>query len=161
MAEKNERTSFPVLRLPIPVREDRLPKALIERVLAAQEPRHQEVEQAPQLEDVVLDRRAGEDEPVVRLDALHRARELRARVLDDVALVEHAVVPPDTLERRDVVPHDLVARDHDVVRVEARGEALPLARGADVHHGPQVRGVLEDLVVPVACERRRTHDERG
>ena len=92
---------------------------------------------------------------------LNGLRKLRLRILDDVAFIKNAVMPVHVLEAVDIVPNDLVRGDHDVVGFELRQELVSLSRIAGVEHGTQVLGVLEDLVVPVARQRRRADDERG
>ena len=51
-------TRFAILRLAVTIRQDWLTEPLVELRFAAKESRHQEVEQTPQLEDVVLNGRA-------------------------------------------------------------------------------------------------------
>ncbi len=46
----------------------------MERSVRPEEARHQEIEQRPELQHVVLDRRAGENEPVLRNQPLCRLR---------------------------------------------------------------------------------------
>ncbi len=62
-----------------------------EPVVGAQEARHQEIHQAPKLVERVFDRRAGQNQPVGRLDHLHRFRVARAAVLDMLRFVENRV----------------------------------------------------------------------
>jgi len=60
-----------------------------EVVAAAEQARHQEVEQRPQLAEVVLDRGARQAHAVAGGEPAHRLGDLRAVVLDRVGLVEH------------------------------------------------------------------------
>ena len=58
----------------------------------------QKVEQAPQLSEMILDRRATEREPVRGLEEPRRLGRAGARVLDRLRLVENRVVERDFLE---------------------------------------------------------------
>ncbi len=58
----------------------------------------QELEQAPQLAEVVLDRRAAQRQPVLAAEQPRRLRRLGRRVLDRLRLVEDRVVELDVLE---------------------------------------------------------------
>ncbi len=111
-------TCFASLRFAITVGENRLAEALIEGRLGTEEAGHQKVEETPQLQDIVLDRSAGEDETMYSLDALDGLRQLSLRILDDMTFIEDAVMPVDILQARNVVPDDLVRCDHDVVGLE-------------------------------------------
>lgn len=132
----------------------------------AEEARHEKVEEAPQLDDVVLDGGAGEQQPVLRADALHRLRDPRLGVANGVALVEDAVAPRFALQQLVGVGAEGVVRgDDDVVlplgdeRSDRRalvGRAVILQRAQHV-----LVHVLVDLVRPVSDERRWAHHERG
>ena len=74
------------LGLGIPHFGDRLAVLLVELLLGPEEPGHEEVEDGPELEHVVLDWGPGQQHPVLALHALDRERDLGPRVLDDVAL---------------------------------------------------------------------------
>ena len=67
---------------------------LLEVIAAGEDLGQQEVEQTPQLGEVVLQRRAGQQQALLAL-VLHpqSPRELRIRVLHAVALVHHDVLP--------------------------------------------------------------------
>ena len=67
-------------------REDGFRVDLVEGLFRPEEARHQEVKEAPQLERIILDRRAREQQPVPRPDHLDRLRRLRLAVLDHVPL---------------------------------------------------------------------------
>ena len=66
---------------------------LAETCLAAQETRHLEVEQAPQLAEVVLPRCAREADALARVQRGCALGGLRAGVLDVLCLVQHHQVP--------------------------------------------------------------------
>ena len=70
--------------------------------------RHEEVEKRPEFKDVVLDWSATQDETVVALQLLHRTRQLRLAVPNDVTFVKDDEVPLDLREEIDVVANDFV-----------------------------------------------------
>lgn len=63
------------------------------------------------------------------LDSLEN---LRLPILDDVSLVQDAVVPLDAAEELDVLPHDVVGRHDEVVVFDVLSQALPFVRNAHV-----------------------------
>ena len=125
--------------------------------LVAEETRVGEVEQRPELAEVVLDRRAREAEPVLGVDRPRREVRLAAHVLDRLRLVEDHHVIGGLRDELLVTAEDRVARDDDV---RARG-VVPRAVAAVEHVHPQARRELGDLAVPVRHEGRRRDDERG
>lgn len=152
-------TRFASLCFAVAIGQDRFAEPLVEGRLGTEEAGHQEVEQAPQLEDVVLDRSPREDETMYGLDTLDGLRQLGLRVLDDVTFIEDAVVPVDVLQARNVVPDDLIRSDHNVVGLELGQELVPFTRVPGVEDWLQVLRVLQDLIVPMTRERRWAHDE--
>lgn len=152
-------TRFASLRFTVTIGKDGLAETLVEGRLGTEEAGHQEVEEAPQLEDVVLYRSTGKDETVHSLDALDGLRQLGLRVLDDVTFIEDAVVPVDVLQARDVVPDDLIRSNHDIVGLQLGQELVPFTRVPGVEDRLQVLRVLQDLIVPMTRERRWAHDE--
>ena len=103
-------------------------------MVRAKEAGHQKVEQAPQLKHVVLDRRAREDEAVLGVDLLDRARRLGLGAAYDMALVQDAVVPVQRRKRRNVVAHDIVGHDHRIVRRDLRLQTRALGRLARIEN---------------------------
>lgn len=75
-------------------------------------------------------------------------------VLDDVSLVQHAVVPLDAAEEVDVLAHDVVRGHDEVVEVHVRAKPLPLGRRAHVLEGLEVLGRYEFVHFenPVTCK---------
>lgn len=135
----------------------------MEVALAAQIARHEEVEERPELENVVLNGSAAEDESVVALQLLDRSRQLRLAVLDDVTFVKDAEVPLDAREEVDVVANDLVRSDEQVVLRRATLQTNALGRCARVQQRVQELPVNEtfDFVKPVPGDGRRADDEGG
>src|ERR1043166_4819548 len=63
-----------------------------------------EIDNAPQVEEPVFQRRAGKREPLVGPQLLHRLRDLRRRVLDELRFVEHDGGELKFLQFRQVAP---------------------------------------------------------
>ena len=125
-------------------RRDTLGVLLIELLLGAQVAGYEEVEQAPQFGHVVLYGRAGEYEAMGGAQLLDRLGQLGLGALDEVALVEYAVVPLLLAHVRDVVTHRVVRGDENIVVV------LKLMR----------RWVEEDFAQLFAFAHRARVDER-
>ena len=68
-------------------------KQLAKPLLAAQKTGHQEVEQAPDLAQVVFHGRARQAQPVPRLQCRHHLRHVGAGVFDVLCLVQHHQMP--------------------------------------------------------------------
>ena len=93
-------------------------------------------------------------------DAFDSLRKLSLRILDDMALVQYAIVPVHILETGDVVANNLIRGNDNVVLLQLRQELAPLSRIPGVHDRLEVVSVFEDLVVPVTSERRWTNNQR-
>ena len=85
----------------------------------------QELEQAPQLAEVVLDRRPAQRQPVLRADQPRGLGRRRVRVLDRLRLVEDRVLELDVLEEQRVAPQRAVAGEDDVVVADASRPSGP------------------------------------
>ena len=149
--------------------DDRQLEALAEARIGAEQPRHQEIENAPKLGEAVLHRSARERETMLSLDALHRARDERRRVLHVLRLVESA--------QEETLPHPVV--DIDAKQVVGGHEHIARVRGGrTVGRGKRERpdaaalgfrardGANRELgreagkfLQPVVHERRRAHDK--
>ena len=138
---------------------DRRAERLLEARRAAQEARHQEVEQAPQLAQVVLQRRARQAQPVPRVQARHHLRRLGAGVLDVLRLVQHHQVPGLGQPLFTVALQQRVGRDDQVVLCEAGGLRMPAA--AVPHPAAQGGGEAGRLALPVAQQAHRRHHQAG
>ncbi len=87
---------------------------LVERLRRSEQARIEEVEQAPQLAEMVLHGRAGQREPLPSAQQPHRARRLRTRVLDRVRLVEDDAVEGEVGEPGGIAEERAVGREHEV-----------------------------------------------
>ena len=96
---------------------------------------------------------------MVGLDTFHGFSQLGFRILDDVTLVENAIVPLDSLQVLDVVANHLVGGYHNVILGEFWEQTATIAGVASVHDGAQVLGILEDFVIPVTGQSWWTDDQ--
>lgn len=71
----------------------RVGEPVLELRVRRKDVRHQKVHQRPQLHEVVLQRRARDQQPPLRVEAQQRLPALRLPVLDHVRLVEDQVAP--------------------------------------------------------------------
>ncbi len=96
---------------------------------------------------------------MVCADALDCLSEFGLCVLDDVTFVEDAVVPIKLLQSGNFVTDNFIRRYDNVVLFQLWYEPLTFASVADKHDRLQIIGVLEDLVVPMPSQGRRTNNE--
>src|SRR5690606_21166804 len=101
-------------------------EASLEALLAAQEARIGEAKQAPQVEQMILDRRACGREAVASRETTGGASALAARVLDRLRLVEHGQTKVDPGETRALALHLAVARDQEIALAEVGQLALAI-----------------------------------
>ena len=134
----------------------------VEKVGGREDIGEEEVEQRPQLMQVVLDRRARQQQPARRPYLAEEPRELRVLILEAMRLVDDEASPAHLLERRDLRRHRLLGRQAHVV-VARRHERLALLRalvlGAVQHKDAQLGAELGKLALPVAEHRERQHDQ--
>src|SRR5581483_3656216 len=83
----------------------------LERAARPEQARQQEAEDAPEIELAVLERRAGEDDAMLRAHGEAGLRDLRVGVLDELALVEHGVTEVRLVEQRAMLAQLRVARE--------------------------------------------------
>jgi len=147
--------------LGVPTGQNGLAVTRLELLLAAQESGHEEVEQRPQFQHVVLDGRSREDEPVIGDQLLDGLGRFRLAVLDHVTLVQNAVVPAQGGKKVDVVADDVVRGDDQIVARDSLPESHPLRRRSGVMQRIQVLGADEFLhfVDPVTRQCGRADDD--
>ena len=78
-----------------------------------------EIDDAPQVEQAVLQRRAGQRQAVLGLQLLDRLRHLRAGVLDELRLVQNHRAEGELLQLLQVAPQQGVVGDDDIVLRES------------------------------------------
>ena len=119
----------------------------------------EELEDRPQVAQVVLDRGAGEGQAVVGLQQTCRFRTLAGGVLNGLRFVEHGVVELHFFERVDVAPHQPEAGDDQVLVFEVFDQVA--AVWAAVSHDLELGAELLGLIEPVKDDRAGHDDERG
>mmetsp|Transcript_22241 Transcript_22241/g.51171 ORF Transcript_22241/g.51171 Transcript_22241/m.51171 type:complete len:256 (+) Transcript_22241:307-1074(+) len=124
--------------------------------------RHQEMQQRPQLHQIVLERRAREKQPPLRVEIEQRLPTLRAEVLDVVRLVKHEVLPLLAPKSSLVLDDEFVRGDADMEGVRLRPSLsleLAILLGSQVGEYLERRRELLDLHLPIDHHRRR-HDNQ-
>mmetsp|Transcript_55100 Transcript_55100/g.134885 ORF Transcript_55100/g.134885 Transcript_55100/m.134885 type:complete len:234 (+) Transcript_55100:3425-4126(+) len=126
---------------------------LLEVGVVPEDVRQQEVEQGPQLVEIVLERRSRDEEPVARRNTLRQdLRELGLCVLHAVALIDDDVLPVDAGKEPLVAHHVLVRREQHVERPLLRVQLhlLALTLVALVYDLVHVGCPAVELDLPVA-----------
>src|SRR5690606_14205905 len=124
---------------------------------AAEQPRRDEVEDAPDLAEAILDGRARQGEEPLARELLGRAGRVAHRVLDVRRLVEDDVAQAEAREQPLVPAQERVARDHHVGRLEGLAALFTVRALPD--DGLEARRELLDLAGPVGHDRGRGDDE--
>lgn len=122
------------------------------------------VEQREQLLQVVLQRRASDQQPSPRDERPNDLRKNRVDILDPVRLVDHDILETELLQRRFLDKTDFVRSDADieVLRDETGGDELrALFLRAGENDGTDVWRPLTELPGPVLEGRFRDDDEMG
>ena len=114
-----------------------------------------EIHDAPQIEQPVFQRRAGEREPMFGLQLLDRLRDLRAGILDELRLVENHRAERKFLQLLEVAPQQRVIRHDQIVLRNLFAQIVP-RRAAFEHEHFQVR--RETLPLRAASCAARTPD---
>ena len=138
---------------------DRLDDAALEGMLRTEEARHEEFEQAPELEEVVFNGRAGEAEPHARVDAPHGAGRDGIGVLDVLGLVEDDGIELVLLHLFEVAAQQGIGGD-DQIRFRDMLEHA-FAPGAVDGQAAQMRHELLRFALPVGQHGGGHHDEVG
>mmetsp|Transcript_25561 Transcript_25561/g.67478 ORF Transcript_25561/g.67478 Transcript_25561/m.67478 type:complete len:441 (+) Transcript_25561:1528-2850(+) len=151
-------------------RVDALLVELLEALLVAEEAGLDVVDHVEVLEQVVLQRRAREQQPVAVLGLRNRlelADEAAVHVLEAVALVDDHELPRELPQLLDVADHDLVRRDHHRVALLGLRAVVPPAQlgalllGAVVDDGLHRGRPLGKLALPIVQRRQRAHHQEG
>ena len=140
----------------------RVAEPVRELLPGAEDVRHEEVHERPQLHEVVLQRRAREQQAALRVEVEQRLPALGLEVLDVVRLVQDHVVPPLPPECARVLHDQLVGGDADVVAVglgPARPQALARLGRAEVRQHLEDRAEALQLGLPVD-EAAGGHDDQ-
>ena len=138
---------------------DRVPKVFAKAGLVAEKAGQQEMKQRPQLAQVILHRRAGETQPVPRLQGAGHPGILRAGIFDVLGLVEDDEMPVRGGEDGFIVEQQRIRAQHEIVIRQALKMMLPLVavQGQHFERGCEAGG----LVRPVHHQARRRDHETG
>ena len=118
-----------------------------------------EIHDAPQIQQPVFQRRAGERQAVLGLELLDRLRDLRAGILDELRLVQNHRAEREFLQLLQIAPEQRVIRHDHVVLRNLLAQIVP-RRAAFQHEHLQVRREPLRLAPPVVQHGRRADDER-
>lgn len=148
----------------------RIPRLLVlmqeafQITIVGEDLRADKVEQREQLLQVVLQRRASDQQPSPRDERPNDLRKNRVDILDPVRLVDHDILETELLQRRFLDETDFVRSDADieVLRDETGGDELrALLLRAGENDGADVRRPLAKLAGPVLESRFGDDDEMG
>ena len=144
----------------VPVLLDGPPVPLVERPPRREQAGRHELQDRPQLAEVVLDRRAGDREAERRTDAAGRLVHLRRRVLHELRLVEHESAPLDRAERGGLEAEHRIRGDDEVGGCRGIRDAPAALRLGGGHGGDaQARRESGRLAHPVRGHGGRRDDE--
>ena len=129
-----------------------------ERRRCPEHARIQEFEQAPELPEVVFDRRPAQRKAVPAREEPGRLRRLARRVLDRLGLVQNHVIERDLGEGCGIATQGSVGGHDEIVTVDLEVGLAPAEPG--VVEGAQLRREAPGFVEPVEDDRSRRHDER-
>ncbi len=132
----------------------------MEMLLRAEVAGLDEIHDAPQIEQAVFQRSAGQRQPLIGLQLLHRLRDLRGRILDELRFIQYHGAEGELLQRLKITAKQRVIRHDDVVLRNLFAQVVP-RRTAFEHEHFQVRRELFRLAPPVVQHGRRTDDQRG
>ena len=119
---------------------------------------HREIHDAPEIEQAVLDRRAGERQPLPALERARGFRGLRVGVLDRLGLVENDGVPLHVRERfRERA--ELRVVEHEQVALFDRLQDVAAIAAAPEPHAEVAGDEALRLARPVVHDRLRADDE--
>ena len=148
-----------LLAIGIGIALNRIAVVLTKRVRIAQQTGHEELEEAPQLAEMVFHRRAGEAEAVFGLQTAANLRGEAFRVLDVLRLVERDDVPLLFAHHFGIAHEQRKARHDEIILLQELEIALP---ALPVHQQQAERRCeLDRFVDPVPQNARGGHDEAG
>ena len=118
-----------------------------------------EIHDAPQIEQPVFQRRAGQRQAVLGLQLLDRLGDLRAGVLDELRLVQNRRAEGELLQLLQVAPQQGVVGDDQIVLRNLLAQVVP--RGAAFEHQHlEVGREPVRFAPPVVQHGRRADDQR-
>ncbi len=118
-----------------------------------------EIHDAPQIEQAIFERRAGQRDFIFALQLLDRLRDLRAGILDELRLVENHCAEGELLQLLQITPQQRVIRDDDVVLRNLFAQIMPRRAAFEDEHF-HVRREAFRFAPPVVQNGRGTNHER-
>ena len=118
-----------------------------------------EIHDAPQIEQAVFQRRAGERDFIFAFQLLHRLRDLRAGIFDELRLVQNHRAERKFLQLLQIAPEQRVIRHDQIVLRNLFAQIVP-RRAAFEHEHFQVRREFFRFAPPVVQNGRGTNHER-
>mmetsp|Transcript_122993 Transcript_122993/g.274752 ORF Transcript_122993/g.274752 Transcript_122993/m.274752 type:complete len:746 (-) Transcript_122993:197-2434(-) len=142
---------------------DRRGKLLEEHRQGAQAARTDEVEQRPELLQVVLDRRAREDDAVRCAEALGCDRDIGMGIPNSLTLVEDNYDPSDFEELLMGPTHCLIGRDQHTLRGGGDSDGLLALHLAHLVHDAHAKRRVPsvDVLLPLGDQRRWANHENA
>ena len=140
---------------------DRALIALFEFFGAVKETGHQEIEDAPEFGEAVLDRSPGKRETAVCFDGLDGLCRCRLCILDVLCLIQYNEVKFLILIQSNVPLQKIVGGHINVRAVCLLQRFFSCALRTGKCGAGKGRGETPDLLLPVIDQGRRTDDERG
>ena len=119
-----------------------------------------EINDAPEIEQAIFQRRAGQGEALLGFQLLDRLGHLRARVLDELRFVEDDRAEGEFLQSFQVAPQQGVVGDDHVVLRNLFAQVVP-RRAAFQHQHFQMRREAVGFAPPVVQHGGRANDQRG
>jgi len=117
-----------------------------------------EIHDAPQIQQPVFQRRAGERQAIFGFELLDRLRDLGARVFDELRLVQNHRAERELLQFLQIAPEQRVIGHNQIVLRNLFAQIVP-GRAAFEHEHLQTRREPLRLAPPVVQHGRRTDDE--
>ena len=118
-----------------------------------------EIHDAPQIEQPIFQRRAGQRQALLGLQLLDRLRDLRAGVFDELRFVENHRAEREFLQLFQVAPQQRVIGDDEIVLRNLFAQVMP-RRAAFQHQHFQMRREPFGFAPPVVQHGRRANDQR-
>ena len=134
----------------------------LEILLAAEDLRHQEMHQRPQLHHIVLQRGSCQEQPPSGVESEQSLPPLALEIFDVLSLIQNHVIPLFAPKDKMVLNHQLVGRDahmEGVVLTPALPLEFALLLSAEVRKNLETRAPSLELHLPVDHDRRR-HDDQ-
>src|ERR1051325_992970 len=118
-----------------------------------------EIDDAPKIEQGVFERRAGEGKPMLRFQLLDGLSDLRARILDELSLVEDDGAEGKFLQLFQIAAEERIVRDDDVVLRNLFAQVMPCGAAFEDEHFEARREPI-GFATPVVQDGCGTNDER-